>query len=123
DLQLESVPLADFDGRLRTGNFDTALLDLASGPSLSRVYQFWRTPTDFRGLNVFGYSNHNVDRWLDRLRFTTDDATTRAAASQLQRAMMDDPPALFLAWSQKSRVISRRVKLPNEPGRDPFQTL
>jgi peptide/nickel transport system substrate-binding protein len=123
DLQLESVPLSDFDSRLRRGNFDAALLDLASGPSLSRVYQFWRSSGEFQGLNVFGYRNVSVDRWLDRLRSTSDGATTRAATSQLQRAMMEDPPALFLAWSQKSRVISRRIKLPQSPGRDPFQTL
>jgi len=123
DLQLESVPLSQFDARLRRGEFDAALFDLATAPSLSRVYLFWRSPGDYEGLNVFGYRNPEADSWLDRLRFAPDVTTTRAATGQLQRVLLEDPPALFLAWSQQSRAVSRRIDVGAAPGQDPFQTL
>jgi peptide/nickel transport system substrate-binding protein len=123
DMQLESRPLSELDTMLRVGDFDAAIVDLSSGPTLSRVYQFWRSPGDFRGFNMFGYENAEADKWLDRLRHAQDDASTRTAASQLQRVLMDDPPALFLAWIEGSRAISRRVAVPTEAGRDPFADL
>jgi peptide/nickel transport system substrate-binding protein len=123
DLQLIALPLKEFDARIRQGHFDASIMDLASAPTLSRVYQFWRSPGEFRGLNVFGYRNEEVDKWLDRIRHASDDATVRAAASQLQRALLNDPPALFIAWNERSRAIGRRFHVPSEPGRDPLQNL
>jgi peptide/nickel transport system substrate-binding protein len=123
DVELESVSFSEFDSRLRTGDFDAALTDLASGPSLSRVYVFWRSPGEYAGLNVFGYRNVDVDNWLDRVRFAADQAATRAATSQLQRALLEDPPAIFIAWSEQTRAISKRVIVGTDPGEDPFEGL
>jgi ABC-type oligopeptide transport system substrate-binding subunit len=123
DMRLESRPLSELDPMLREGDFDSAIVDIQSGPTFSRVYQFWRSPGEFRGFNVFGYENADADKWLDRLRQAQDDASIRTAASQLQRVLIDDPPALFLAWVERSRAISRRIIVPNEPGRDPFADL
>jgi hypothetical protein len=41
----------------------------------------------------------------------------------LQRAIVDDPPAIFLAWSQRARAVSTRFHVPVEPGRDILSTL
>jgi hypothetical protein len=117
------MPVLKLDKRLRAGDFDAAIVDLLSGPTLSRVYQFWRSPGEFHRLNVFGYRNAEGDKWLDRLRFGQDDASIRTAASQLQRVLMDDPPAMFLAWIEGSRAIRRRIIVPTEPARDPFTDL
>ena len=123
DLELESLPLSELNRRLRAGQYDAALLDLASGPSLSRAYVFWHSPGEFPGLNVFGYRNADADRWLDRLRFAPDEAATRTATSQLQRVMLEDPPAVFLAWNERSRAVSRRLVIEASAGQDPFQSL
>lgn len=121
DLSLEAIALTEINERLRSGDFDAVLMDLVSAPTLSRVYQFWHSPRDFQGLNVFGYDNSDADRWLDRLRFATDEAATRAATGQLQRALMQDPPALFIAWSERARAVSRRIRIPKGKDLDPFQ--
>jgi len=123
DMQLESRPLSELDGMLRSGDFDAAMLELSSGPTFSRVYQFFRSPGEFRGLNLFGYESPDADKWLDRLRHAQDETSVRTAASQLQRVLMDDPPALFLAWDERARAISRRIIVPREPGRDPLSDL
>ena len=87
------------------------------------MYLFWRSPGEYSGLNVFGYKNRDVDKWLDMLRFAQDDATTRAAAGQLQRAMLDDPPGVFIAWSEQTRAVSRRINVQSTPKEDPFEVL
>jgi ABC-type transport system substrate-binding protein len=99
------------------------MIDMIGGPTFARPYQFWRSPGEFKGLNVFGYRNPETDRWFDALRFAADDAGVRTAASQVQRVMRDDPPALFLAWQERSRAINRRFEIKSEPGRDPVRDL
>ena len=38
--------------------------------------------------------------------------------------MIDDPPAIFLAWSERARAVSKRFVVPDaEPGRDILSTL
>jgi len=121
DMQFESVPLSEVEKRMASHTFDAVLLDLVSGPSLARVYSFWRTAAEQPSMNVFGYSDAEADRALDKLRYSLNEATVRAATSQLQRALERNPPGLFIAWSERSRALSRRIEVPSVPGRDPFQ--
>jgi hypothetical protein len=38
--------------------------------------------------------------------------------------MVDEPPALFLAWSERARAISRRFDVPTpEKGRDVMNSI
>jgi peptide/nickel transport system substrate-binding protein len=123
DMQIEAVPVDKYDVRIRNGEFDAVLIDMISGPTFARPYQFWRSPGELKGLNVFGYRNAEADKWFDALRHASNDTMVRAAAGQLQRVLRDDPPALFIAWNERTRAISRRFNVPSEPGRDPLYTL
>ena len=49
--------------------------------------------------------------------------TYRAGVAAFQRAIVDDPPAIFLAWSERARAVSTRFDVPVEPGRDILSTL
>ena len=40
-----------------------------------------------------------------------------------QQAAEDDPPAIFLAWSDRSRAVTRRFDVQAEAGRDVLSTL
>ena len=123
DMQIEAVPVEKYDGRIRAADFDAVLIDMIGGPSLARAYSFWRSPGELKGFNVFGYSNPEADRWFDALRYARDEASVRAATGQLQRVLREDPPALFLAWNERTRAISRRFRVPVEGARDPLYTL
>jgi len=63
------------------------------------------------------------DAALDRVRHAANDDEYRAGVAAFQRAMIDDPPAIFLAWSQRARAVSSRFEVPVEPGRDVLGTL
>jgi len=47
----------------------------------------------------------------------------RAAAGSIQQAFMDDPAAVFLAWSVRARAISKRFDVQAEEGRDVLSTI
>jgi peptide/nickel transport system substrate-binding protein len=123
DMQLELVSAADYDSRIRNGNFDAVLLDLISGPNLARPYIFWRSGKTSKGLNVFGYENAEAEELFQVLRSSTSEAAIRSASRRLQRVLQDDPPGLFLAWSQRTRAVRRGFTVVQDAERDPLFTL
>jgi peptide/nickel transport system substrate-binding protein len=119
DMDLEYVREGVFD-RLQSGNFDAYLADAASGPTLLRPYLFWHS----RGNNNWGkYASAATDAALDRIRAASNDAEYKAGVAAFQQAIVDDPPAIFLAWSRRARAVTRRFEIPVEPGRDILSTL
>jgi peptide/nickel transport system substrate-binding protein len=120
ELDLELVSIDDWYKRSESGEFDIGLADALMGPTLLRPYQFWHSGSP----NNWGrYSSPAVDEALDRVRHAANDGEYRAGVAAFQRAMIDDPPAIFLAWSQRARAVSTRFEVPAEPGRDVLSTL
>ena len=123
DMKLEAVAPGRLTARIQAGNFDAAAIDLVEGISPDKLYVFWHSPSEAGGLNVFGYRNPEADRALDDMRHAADDNSFRAAVARLQRVMRDDPPALFLAWSERARAVSRRFEVPATRDRDVLFSL
>jgi peptide/nickel transport system substrate-binding protein len=123
DMQFEEVPIQEYDSRIREGRFDAVLVDLISGPTFGRPFIFWRSAQHFQGLNVFGYENAETEKLFQILKASTNEATVRSATYRLQRAMTNDPPALFLVWNERARAVSRRFNVVEEQGRDPLHTI
>ena len=118
-LVIEQLPVDTGLDRLRSGNFDAFLIDVANGP-LARPYLFWHSSGPF---NYARYSNQSVDAALSRIQHAPDDAEYKAAVAAFQEAIVADPPAIFLAWSERARAVSTRFEVPAEPGRDILSTL
>jgi peptide/nickel transport system substrate-binding protein len=123
DMRFQVLPVDDYNARGQSGEFDCALIDIISGPTPERPYIFWRSAKRFKGRNVFGYENEEAERLFEVLRTSSNDGAVRSATRALQRVFFDDPPAIFLAWNQHARAVRRVVNIPDEPGRDPLQTL
>ena len=119
DMQFEVVPIEEFDSRVRSGRFEAMLIDLISGPTFGRSYIFWASAASFTGLNVFGYENREAERLFGVLRTSTNEAAVRSATRNLQRVLLEDPPALFLAWNERSRAVRRNFQVVREPDGDP----
>ena len=95
--------------------------DFISGPSIFRSYRHWYSKAA---------SIHNpigsplIDAALDRIRHAASDDEYRAGVTAFQQAIVDEPPALFLAWGERARAVSRRFDVPApETGRDVLATL
>jgi ABC-type transport system substrate-binding protein len=108
-VDLEIVPMIgdDVGKRLDAGDFETVLIQRASGRALS-----WAYSTFHSSVSRSGYSA--ADAVLDRLRNTDNESEIRAAVSDLQQIFHDDPPAIFIAWPKTSRVVSTRITIPPE---------
>jgi len=115
ELQFEQVSPEQFVARFETGNFEAGLVDTRMGPSLLRPYQLWYSGAPF---NWGRFSSARVDGALDRIRSAPDDAAYRDGVADFQRAIVEDPPAIFLAWGERLRAVSTRFEVPSEPGRD-----
>ena len=92
-----------------------------SGPTLFRPYLVWHSGAPF---NWGQFGGPDIDEALDAS--ATLDPTTeyRDGGSQsCSRPSSDDPPAMFLAWQERARAVSKRFSVPSEPGRDILGTL
>jgi len=105
----------------KSRKFDAVLLEGVSAPTVLRVHFLW----DSHGAgNPGGLGNATVDAAFDRVSHAENEATYREAVSGLQDAFLDDPPAIFLAWTERARAVSKRFVVPSpEPGRDALATL
>jgi peptide/nickel transport system substrate-binding protein len=121
DIRFEVIPPEQYDARIRDGNFESVLVDMTSGPTLARPHVFWGAPRR-DGLHAFGYSTPEAAGLFETLRASTNEAVIRSTVSRLQRVLLEDPPALFLAWTQRARAIRRDFRVADSGG-DPLFTI
>ena len=118
-LDLEPVPSRILMERFSSGNFDTFLFEMANARSLSWPYRFLHSAAEGSPV-LLNWGYRGADEALDRIRHSADDDQIRAGVSALQRALYDDPPAVFISWDERSRAVSRRFDVPARPGYDVF---
>jgi len=122
DMEVVSLPLRQLVGAIGTLQFDAALMEFVGSRSLNWAYIFWHSPQ--AGLVTplpSGYTG--ADAALDRFRAATDDAEVRASVEGMQRVFRDDPPAIFLAWQERSRALSKAFVIPDEGSGDILGTI
>ena len=119
EMTIEEAPIDRQVAAFKSGRFEAILTTMISGPTLLRAYQLWHSK---------GYLNYHspaIDASLDEIRYAESDAAYLAGVSHLQQTAIDDPPAIFLAWDERARAISKTFDVPPaEPGRpDILSTL
>jgi ABC-type transport system substrate-binding protein len=119
-MQLEELPIAEFNRRLATSDFDTVLLEVVAGNTASRPFTFWHSRS---GRNVWGYRSDAVDRALDLLRRAADENQYHAGFREFEIASLADPPAIFLALGETTRAVSKRFQVVAPPNTDILHTI
>jgi len=121
EMDVQGMPPDQLFEAERTRKFDAVLIDFVSGPTILRVSSLWDSRAEG---NPGGFGNHTIDSAFDHVSQAENETTYRQAVSSLQQAFIDDPPAIFLAWSERARAISKRFAVPApEAGRDVLLTL
>jgi ABC-type transport system substrate-binding protein len=123
DIHFDVQPFDVYEKRLNAGDFETVLVDLVGGPSLSRASIMWRSPKRSDALKIFNYDNPVTEALFETLRTSPNDAVTRIEVKKLQQAFLDNPPAIFLAWNERSRAVRTEFRVNVEAGADPLSTL
>jgi ABC-type transport system substrate-binding protein len=113
EMAIEELALDKQVAAIKSGQFDAALGEFVSGPTLLRPYQLWHSGGF---LNV---KNASIDAALDRVRYSASSDDYLKDVAAFQQAVVDDPPAIFLAWMERARAVTKRFQVPSvEPGRD-----
>jgi peptide/nickel transport system substrate-binding protein len=120
DMSLEEATRDDIMQRAANRQYEAVLTDAISG-TLFRTYMIWHSKGP---INWGHFGTASIDAAYDRVREASSEALYRQAVAGLQDAFMDDPPAIFLAWSVRARAVSNRFTVvPSEPGREMLSTL
>jgi len=121
EMIVESVTREEIHDRMAQGKYDAALLELISGPTFLRPYLIWFSKGP---INLGKFGNKTVDVALQRARNAETENAFKTAVAGVQHAFEEDPPAIFLAWSQRARAVSNHfVVPPADSGRDIMSTL
>jgi peptide/nickel transport system substrate-binding protein len=121
DMDIEETSMDRTIDALKNRRFDAALVEGVSGPTLLRPYQLWHSKG---AANPGGLGSASLDVALDRIRHAASDDEYARTVASFQQTIVDDPPAIFLAWIQRSRAVTKRFLVPpTEPGRDIMATL
>jgi peptide/nickel transport system substrate-binding protein len=121
DLILTGMPVSKVIEAAGAGSFDTVLLPIRGGTSISTAYNFWRSRTGEGTLLNSGYTGS--DKILDHLRTVRSDADVRAAVADLQQRFHEDVPAVFLAWQQTTRAVDARIDVSDGAEPDVFTNM
>ena len=120
DMTPEEVTVNELTERGQKRQYDAMLTEVLSGPTLLRPYLIWHSKMP---LNWGQFGNAKIDTALDRIRYADSENNLRGAITGLQQTFMDDPPAIFLAWSVRARAVNKRFVVSVEEGRDILGTL
>jgi peptide/nickel transport system substrate-binding protein len=119
-MTLEALPVKEFNARIISGDFDAFVSELIVGNSPSRPFTFWHSTSK---QNLWGYSNKSVDDAFAGIRGSQNEVEYRQAFGTLQAALVQDPPAVFLALGENSRAVSRRFVVVAPQGSDILPTI
>jgi peptide/nickel transport system substrate-binding protein len=121
DMSVEEAPMDRIVDAFKNRRFEAALVEGISGPTLLRLYQLWHSKG---AVNPGGFGSPRIDASLDRIRHAASDTEYLSAVAGFQQTMVDDPPAIFLAWVQRARAVNKRFAVPPvEQGRDVLSNL
>ncbi len=123
NMTIELAELPEIASRAARGEFEAFLIWQVNGRSLTLPYLFWHSPEP--GRPVFLNSGYSAaDATLDQVRYARTDDEFRNAVAAFQEVVFNDPPAIFLAWEERMRAVSRAFQVPPlEPGRDVVSNL
>jgi peptide/nickel transport system substrate-binding protein len=120
DMQLEPMPLAVLARKAGAGDFDSFLAQANASRTLDNTYSFWSSTAKPKRQDS-GYTG--ADDLLDELRGSIAEADTRRVLAALAQKFHDDPPAVFLAWTEVTRAVDSRFDVNGTASPDPLANI
>ncbi len=90
--------------------FEAHFPEIDAGRDPDVNYKFWHSSQIHGGFNVGSYRNAAVDRLLEAGRRTFDRDERKAIYTRFQRELHDDPPGIFLFWTDYLVGVNERFK-------------
>ena len=109
-LDVELIDLASLNTRLFQRDFESHFPEIASINNPDINYILWHSSQISDGFNMFSYKNQRVDELLDKGRTTFDKEKRKEYYIDFQKEILDDPPGIFLFWTEYLIGINERFK-------------
>lgn len=122
DLVIQMLTMEEITKRIARGDFETYIVPTNASRTLERLYRAWHSGGD-EGPAQLNTGYTGADDVLRNLRGSTDDASFRRNVQLLGRQFEEDIPAVFIAWMEVTRAVSRSVSVEDADDRDPFTML
>jgi peptide/nickel transport system substrate-binding protein len=91
-----------------TKNYEAAFLGWSGRPDPDQnIYTFYHKDG---GINNSGYSNPDVDKWLDEARTVTDAAQRKAIYDQIMNQLHEDVPYVYVYHWHNTFAMSKDVQ-------------
>jgi len=109
-MKVKPLPFSTiYEKFLSTKIFDASLLTILS-ENPDRNYTWWHSSQIDHGFNFFSYKNKKVDELLEEGRITLEKKGRMRIYHQFQREIYNDPPGIFLFWSDHLIGIHKRFR-------------
>lgn len=107
---IELVDLSFLTQRLLKKDFEVSFMEIVSKNDPDINYMLFHSSQINVGLNMFSYENQRVDEMLDKGRTTFDREKRKEYYIDFQKEILDDPPGIFLFWTEYLVGIHERFK-------------
>lgn len=123
---IEAVPQDEFEQRLRDGDFDTAIVELAMGADPD-VYAYWHAGQYPDGLNYGAMIDDRLSEALERARRETNGVNRAALYHEFQRQFRERAAAIpmyypLFTYTVNSQVNGVQLGFISKPS-DRFRTI
>lgn len=103
--------------------FDAYFPEILAAGDPDIGYRYWHSSQIKDGLNFSSYKNQEIDRLLDQGRSTEDIKERKAIYYRFQEEILDDPPGIFLFWSNYLVGVHKRFKGVKITAAGPFSNI
>ena len=92
-------------------NYDITLLRVGMDEATDDPYSRWHSDNAVAGgRNVLGYTNKQVDKLIEALRVSRNEAERKDLFYEIQKLMYEDTPCIFLYCPLNKLVVSNKFK-------------
>lgn len=108
-VEVAKIPWDNIKKTMSSGSYDMAFMGyrISSAPDLSFAYSTAEIQT---GLNVSGYSNPEVDAYLQQILTQTDSGLQKNTYSNLLNTVLDERPYIGLFFLNDSMMYSKNIR-------------
>lgn len=109
NVEVVKIPWVDVQKTIKSGSYDLLMFGyrIASEPDMSFAYSTSHIQT---GLNVTGYSNPNVDNYLQQILTDSNLDSQKTAYTNLINTVVDDRPYIGLFFINESMMYNKSIR-------------
>lgn len=111
EILIEKYPAGTFyQDYVGPRSFDIVLVAQNLGAD-SDIYSYWHsTQVNDPGLNLSGYSDRKVDKFIEQARESSNISVKKEKYSEISKTIISEVPAVYLVWPDYIFGLSKEVK-------------